>query len=428
LPTVDATATKSSRRDDLPPWQPPWNDPKPVEALYREFCGFLDSPESYEERICRDTPQYPEGPLLALCFPAYGLANYALANSESAPDCRERIDRLIRLASERWIQQGLHEPMRDDVLALKHWNGHGVFLGHYCLMLACYRLAGGDDRYADRQRRIASLLTQGVESDGNGLWIRSYPSRTWLFDTLPCLLAVRLTDAQDGRDLRPSAQLVQEHLRYRQTVALDRVTGLTASEVDHATGRILVGPRGCDASATICFLGHLAPGYCRDLYTREKKALWVELKDGDWLHLAGFREWPPGQRGFVDAASGPVVAGIGAAASGFGLGASRFARDEAVHRSLLQSLETAIAMLDAAHGAAQLLEQLNAIVRSEAAGHGTESATAAGQNSHQESLTKMRASKDYYCRDLMADVVAFYCLTWRPWCQPAVRGDGDDGT
>jgi hypothetical protein len=368
-------------------WQAAWPDPEAVPALYREFNGFLRTPDAYEKRIRRDAVGYPEGAIFAVALPAYGFANYALAHPESAGECRQNIERLIELASQQWVRHWLESPMQEDPVTLRRWNGHGAFLGHYGLMLACYRLAGGDGRFADRQRQIADVLRQGFRANPSGAWVSSYPQRAWLFDSQPALLAVRLSDVQNAGDLDDSARLLRDHLKYRQTIALDKASGFPASEIDCRTGKPRVGPRGCDLSGTLCFLGHLAPDHCRDLYARYKKTFWIEKGAGD-LKLCGFREWPLGTAGTMDIDSGPILFDIGAAASGFGLGATRFAADAAAHRALLATLDQMRLTADTAQPLLQAF------------------------------IEGLVVSKDYHYRHLMADAVAFYCLTWRPWCDP----------
>lgn len=401
------------RQLSVPAWEPPWADPPAVEALRHQFHEFVATPELFEERLRRDAAAYPEGPMLVSALVSYGLANYAIAHPEAAADCQADIASMIEIAGRPWVRRHLDYPMAEDVHTLKRWNGHGFFLGHYALMLGCYRVAGGDARYAVNQQRIAQILKEGVESDRNGVWITSYRQRSWLFDSLACLLAVRLSDQQNGLNLDESTRLVKEHLRYRRS-AVDEATGLTNTEIDHRTGKVRLGPRGCDLSGTICFLGHLAPAYCRETYARYKQQFWVAREFGG-MKLCGFREWPMEAKGFMDMDSGPILFNIGAAASGFGLGASRFARDDAAHRALLESLDQVRQAFDSAADVSSLLGQAEHLTRSAS----EENSAAANLPGLLRELTQDVAhAKQYHYRHLMADTVAFYCLTWCPWCQP----------
>ena len=399
-------------------WKPAWPEPQEVETLYCEFSYFIKEPNRYEERIHRDAVGYPEGALLALALPAYGFTNYALAHPESSAECQERISQLIQIASRSWVRQWLAFPMKDDVAKLQQWNGHGFYLGNYCLMLACYRLAGGDTRYADQQRRIAGLLKQGFQSNHNGTWISSYPTRAWLFDSLGCLLAIRLNDVQNSTDLRESASLVYEHLRFRQSPTINNDSGFTSTEIDYRTGEPLVGSRGCDISGTICFLSHLAPSYCRNLYSRYKQAFWIDVDMGS-TKLSGFREWQPGQYHGMDIDSGPILFDIGAAASGFGLGASRFAGDATSHQSLIAALDQERKIVDMGLDAAELAELIEWFFQQMQTKGVMQVTKGSKLNVALNELTKtLIISKEYHYRHLMADAVAFYCMTWRPWCNP----------
>lgn len=424
-PNVPSATARTSKTTQQPPpsWEAPWTEPKAAKVLYRQFLELSKSPEDYAKRIGRDAAAYPEGAILALALPTYALANHAMAHPESAAECQGAIDRLIQLASQRWAREWLEVPMREDVHKLRRWNGHGVYLGHYCLMLCCYRLAGGDGKYAEHQQQIAEVLRQGFRSQRGGAWVPSYPHRAWAFDCLPCLLAVRLTDVQDGRDLNASGKLVADHLRFRQTVALDEATGFACTEMDPRTGRPLAGARGCAIAGSICFLGHLAPAHCRDLYARFKESYWIEQGEGSGK-IVGFREWPREHDGFMDVDSGPIVTEVGAAASGFGLGASRFARDRATHEALLDSLDKAVAMIDTARTASAFSQRMAQLMQSQGivAESDVEQLTATFKGLDQD----LAISKDYRYRHLMADAVAFYCLTWRPWCEAAVEGTGGE--
>jgi len=118
----------------------------------------------------------------------------------------------------------------------------------------------------------------------------------------------------------------------------------------------------------------------------------------------------------MDADSGPIVMNIGLAATGFGLGASRFAGDEAGHRSLLTTIDKGTAIIDLGLDSAEFLRWFNEPL------HTKNSEAKPSERKAQPALSNpiqnLAISKDYHYRHLMADAVAFYCLTWRPWCDP----------
>ena len=59
--------------------------------------------------------------------------------------------------------------------------------------------------------------------------------------------------------------------------------------------------------------------------------------------LAGFREWAPGRDRGMDADSGPIVYGVGAAATGLGIAAARAMGEN----ELAEAIERTAAVVDA---------------------------------------------------------------------------------
>lgn len=123
--------------------------------------------------------------------------NHALTHPEHAEDARRKAAALIELAIPSVIRKVA--PPRGRLEDLKDYRRHAVYLGWLGLSIGAYRLIGGDNRWDAIQQRIADVLHQALdEAGGRPLW--SFPTESWPFDTVPCLLALRLYDHARGWD------------------------------------------------------------------------------------------------------------------------------------------------------------------------------------------------------------------------------------
>ncbi len=88
--------------------------------------------------------------------------------------------------------------------------GIGVYLGHYCLMLCCYRLAGGDGKHAEHQQRIAEV---GAAASGFGLgasrFARDRATHEALLDSLDKAVAMIDTAQTTSAFSQRMTQLMQ---------------------------------------------------------------------------------------------------------------------------------------------------------------------------------------------------------------------------
>lgn len=299
--------------------------------LRRRFDQHLEDPGTYRRRALEECAAFPEGDLLPFVFPVLGYANDALGHPGRIGAAREKVATLIEAALPSVI--GRVRPPGGRLERLEDYGRQGVYLGQTALALGCYRLVGGDDRFEAVHSRIADVLHEAlVAAKGGQLW--SFPDVTWPFDTVPCLLALRLHDAQRG-SMR-SSEAIARHLQWVQEHATDPVLKLPYSQLADAPGGEPTAPRGCDLGYRIFLLAHLDAAYARGTYDAFRRHFWI-----DRGFLAGFAEWPHGQELGEDADSGPVVLGMGLAATGFGIGAALCMRDGWRLGRLLMELATA---------------------------------------------------------------------------------------
>ena len=97
---------------------------------------------------------------------------------------------------------------------------------------------------------------------------------------------------------------------------------------------MLAVPRGCALSWSLAFMPNFAPELTASQYQ--------VYRDKWFVHIAGttgVREWPVGHEGGMDADSGFVVGGIGAAASGFGIAAAKINGDRENFAGMLRGME-----------------------------------------------------------------------------------------
>jgi hypothetical protein len=304
-------------------------------ALEAELRGRFDrlivDPAEYRRRAIEECHAFPEGDLLPFVFPVVGYTNDALAHPARLPAAREKVATLIELALPSVVARV--RPPGGRLEAITDYGREGVYLGQFALALGCHRLIGGDDRHGAVHARLADVLHEAlVAADGGQLW--SFPHVTWPFDTLPCLLALRLYDAHRGS--ARSAGAIAGHLDWVQEHATDPVLGLPYSKLPNGHDGERIAPRGCDLGYRVFLLSHLDAVCARRTYAAFRRHFWI-----DRGFLAGFAEWPHGQELGADADSGPVEFGLGLAATGFGIGAALCMRDGWRLGRLLMELATA---------------------------------------------------------------------------------------
>lgn len=348
--------------------------------LLANFEQYLKDPKSYEQTALAECRQFPEGDLFPFVFPAFAYTNLALKGTVAKAAAQKRVAALIDLALPHVVARV--QPPGGKLENLKTYANHATYLGQLNTALGCYRLIGGDDRYTALHKHLSDLLhTALIKRDGRPL--ESYPEYSWPFDTIPCLVSLRLYDAQTGVDR--STAITKKHLAWIREHATDPAMGLPWSRVDNTTGRGIEKPRGCDLALRMMFLAQVDRDAAKSLYEKFVAGFWLVRGA-----MAGFAEWPHGETKFEDADSGPIVMGIGMSATGFGVGAAIAADDADLLQRLGEQMPGMKAMILG-------LKTLTPPERQPAL------------------LRRLTLNDRYETAFLFGDACLFYSITWTPW-------------
>jgi hypothetical protein len=349
-------------------------------ALLRQFDTFLQDPNAFAQRVARECRGFPEGDLMTYSLPACAYVQIGLSDSSQRAIATKRVEQLLDLA-----RPGVLKRVKTDdrgLAGISDYQRQATYLGQYNLALGGYRLLGGK-RFSAEHKAISDALHTGlIRSDGGPL--ASYPYLTWTFDTIPCLVSLRLYDHLAGKPR--SAPAIARHLSWLAERATHPATGLPFSQADPNTGKGIAPPRGCELSWRLALMADLDAPAARRLYANYVRSFWL-----DRTILAGFAEWPGGKDTRQDFDSGPVIMGIGSAATAFGLAAAKAAgdttrRDRLIHQAAIGR---------------ELLKRLIALAPQSAGAY-----TMSG---------KIDPDSPYCTGFLFGDACLFYSVTWCRW-------------
>ena len=280
--------------------------------LAKGFIARARDIASYRRRVAAECDGFPEGDLFPFAFPALALCA-DLERGRGAPGAREAARALVE-ASRAAVTARMGE-----LRALEPGAREAVYLGWLALLLVRWEQVSGDATHATERRHLCALLLAELETAGGGP-LDSFPGNCWPFDTIPPLVALKLSDELDRTTQATAA--IERHLVWIESRGSDPATGLPASHVDQRHAPNGSSPRGCELSFRVGLLKLLDTARAQKLYRNYVRHHWSEL-----LVAAGFREYPHGRTGRADADSGPVLFGLGMAATGFGLNATQAAGD-----------------------------------------------------------------------------------------------------
>ncbi|MBI3098739.1 MAG: hypothetical protein HYY93_10945 [Planctomycetes bacterium] len=175
-----------------------------------------------------------------------------------------------------------------------------------------------EHRFREDSARLAALY-----NDSPTFNLETWKGAVWPVDNLSAILSLTLCDALCGTDYGK----VGEKWIAWQKAHLHADTGLMYEGIDAKTETPAGRPRGCALSWSLAFLAGIDPAFAGEQYAAYRKKMGVSV-----FGLAGFREFPPGDKGTADADSGPVHQGAGMAATGFGVAAARVLGDRSRFR------------------------------------------------------------------------------------------------
>jgi hypothetical protein len=358
---------------------------QPRAFLLAEFEGLLARPKQYAAKVAAECRRLPEGDLFPYVLPAMAYTNLAVADPKRHQGrALRRVPQLIDAAIRPVVRRV--RPPAGDLLKLRRFNRHAVYLGNLNLALGCHRLIGGDDRYERLHAHLSKLQRDALAARG-GRPLESYPDLTWTFDTIPCLVSLRLRDVHTGRT--DADELIRRHLAWSVRRATDPQLGLPYSQMPGGRRRRPVSPRGCELSLRIALLAQLDTAHAAALYRHYVRWFWVDAGA-----LAGFAEWPAGRAGGQDLDSGPILLGIGGTATSFGIATTRAMGDVARCHRLARQMPRVKPLLSAmirAHPKQRRALTLGGLI--DPAG-------------------------PYYSGFLFGDACLFYAVTYTKWERP----------
>jgi hypothetical protein len=287
-----------------------------VAELAASFAARLDDSETYARTVARECRGFPEGDLFPHLFPLHAFAGMAHEGLMEMERARELSSALLALAIP--VVAGRVNAPNGDLSKLKSYRKQATYICQLNVALGRYRLLGGHDH--DAVHDHLTLLIRNALAHAQGKPLRSFPSYSWPFDTVPCLASVALHDRVTGE--HNASELSNSFFAWEAKSGTDEVTGLPLSRVEDGTGSGDVAPRGCDLSLRIVFISWFAPERAKELYTNYANSMWRER-----FIMAGFAEWPDERGHGSDIDSGPILLGIGGAASALGIGAVRVGGD-----------------------------------------------------------------------------------------------------
>ncbi len=253
-----------------------------------------------------------------------------------------RAQDLIMLALSRRVSPykttGLRLPSR---LA-----GHVLYLTHLNIILGAQERICRHGAHFKLNRRVSQYLAG--QSQNRWAHARSYPGRSqrWPADQAALLFSLWLFDHNYGGSGSVSEEPIRRWLEYVSGPGMSRVYDLPVSEVTGATKTSAI-PRGCALSFMVRYMAAFAPHRAKTQWEKYTKDFTVNV-----FILRGLREWPPGYDGPIDADSGPIIMGVGAAATGLGMGAAQSVGDAITHARLLRTMHLVNGLIGANHKSA----------------------------------------------------------------------------
>lgn len=192
-------------------------------------------------------------------------------------------------------------------------RAHVAYLGYLALALALARTVNPETRHAALEARVVDHLVARFERAPTGL-LETYPGEVYPVDNTAFFGALAVHDRATGEDHSALLRRLLETLdaRYR-----DPRSGLLYQAVD-VDGALVDRPRGSGTALASYYLSFADVALSRSLYDALRRHLTRRT-----LGFGTTREYLPGDGGFGDVDSGPVLLGQGVSATGFTLAAAR---------------------------------------------------------------------------------------------------------
>jgi hypothetical protein len=257
-------------------------------------------------------------------FAALGYAQSAIEHPSLRREHAERIDRcleaLLDPASRAFDRDAWGSDAIDD---LGTDRAHVAYLGYLALALSLARLVDPRSRFVPFEERVIAHLAARLEASEIDL-CETYPGEIYPIDNTASFGAIAVHDRASGEDHSALLRRLTRGLaRYR-----DPSSGLLFQSV-RANGEPVDLARGSGTALAAYFVSFADRSLSR--------SLWRSIDDRLARSALGFgaiREYVPGEGGWGDVDSGPVLFGLGVSASGFSLALARIHGDRDRFESL----------------------------------------------------------------------------------------------
>jgi len=300
-----------------------------VERVANEDFGVADMP------FIVASPYRQELAIATLSMTTVALTNLSFIDPAEREKNRHAVQVMIsRVLSSEIRRYDVIWWGEDAIESLDGDNGHVGYLGHLNLMLGCFFLLGGEDEsLRELHERVSAALARRLEQSGS-YHAESFPGWTYTADNVVVILSLRLHDLS----FEPAyADLVRRWLAFSNQHLLDPKSGMLRYHVSRS-GQATGTARGVLQAWNSMWLPLIDEEFARGQYDRMNRNLLAHSWFGNF---AAVREYPAGQSGPTDLASGPLIFGLSPTATGFGMGGAAFWKDEAELAGLLRTAEAA---------------------------------------------------------------------------------------
>jgi hypothetical protein len=263
--------------------------------------------------------------IVTLSNMAEGMVRYGRKHPDKSEEVSACLERIIDISMKKPVCP--YAAIRTRSV----FTEHGLYLGHFNIILNMYEQYTGDTVFHALHRRISIYLAKRTMAS-SVKHVRSYPDLPieWPADQSVILYSLYLYDSLHRDTL--SREPIKAWFEYMKKNGTDRKTGLYISSINHHVP-LWDEPRGCALSWSLKYMACFAPDHARALWNKYMKTFKKE-----YLVIAGFREYRPDidQDGDID--SGPIVCDIGMAATGFAFSAAKANKDTYTYYQLVNAL------------------------------------------------------------------------------------------
>ncbi|MCB9682910.1 MAG: hypothetical protein H6733_15690, partial [Alphaproteobacteria bacterium] len=160
------------------------------ETLRARHDALVDA-GTWDDAALAQAKAMPEGGIFPFVFPLLAYANLVADGTATREALRPRVD---AMAADALASTQRH--LGRTVATLDGLHDQGTWLGELHLALSVARWLGST-RHDKERARLDALFHEALAASA-GHPLPSYPGLVWPFDTMPPVLALRVSDAVDG--------------------------------------------------------------------------------------------------------------------------------------------------------------------------------------------------------------------------------------